>query len=154
MVAFEPADGQFDSQQHTQGVTCAVHGPDGPRLGGAEGPGTKQCHQVNDRFSQVVADSIKLHVVGAQRAIGVYECRLAVSRGGYKLNAGTTDFTDFTDDYGTTRPRDYGTTGLQDYGTTGLRDYRTTRLRDHQTTGLKAQSAERGARGGIRGSIN
>ncbi len=45
-------------------------------------------------------------------------------------------------------------TGLRDCGTTGPRDDGTTGLRDHQTTGLKAQSAERGARGGIRGSIN
>src|SRR5229473_5682061 len=88
MIAFEPADAQFDGQQHAQDVTCAVHGPDGPRLGGAEGPGTKQRHHINDRLSQVVADSIKLHVVSAQRAISVYWRRLAVWRRGYKLNEG------------------------------------------------------------------
>ena len=66
-VAFRPADENFCEQQNPQGVARDVHGPDGPRLGRAKGPGAENQHRKYDQPAQIVADAIELNVRRPQR---------------------------------------------------------------------------------------
>ena len=66
MIPLEPANGQFAGEQQAQQVPRPVHQPDGPGLGCAESPRANHRHEVNERFRQLLANTVKLHVARAQ----------------------------------------------------------------------------------------
>jgi hypothetical protein len=70
LKTFPPTQPQLNHQQQTQGVTAVIHGPNGPGLGSAEGPGAKQDHEIYQRGGKIFANPVGLDVRGSQHRMG------------------------------------------------------------------------------------